>query len=454
MADVPAGRGRVATPVVVASANFGGGAEELAAIGPAALTRVDELAGLLRDLSTGTAAADTAVAATLQEMTRVVEPEADYPATLLGLLAADAAGYYLAANSTDRYPLAEKWAGWWTNHGIARMEEGMMACGFAGASLEEPWGECDGGTSAGGCRGLALDLPNVEFATPTNGPGWIRHAVQLPSGQVEPLSVEAIFRPVSYRGNRDTDPRIATVHRVRLGPDSSPAEFLLINVHLGTLRNENQGETKLAPDDELARTIRAPTPEATFLRYLQLDLIARFIDDLYQQLRLPVVVAGDFNATPDAPEFRWFIERAHLVPVFTAEACWRCGSTLDGVGRRTLLADGDRLTFAESRQGSGVGGAVPRGKRISVTELCGNPKCVAPQFTHKRNFRLIDNICVTDSTQTMKARLRYQLDLATDEAGWPRAEIRLEASFSDHLPVWAEVHISEANGRHGKQPSG
>jgi len=59
----------------------------------------------------------------------------------------------------------------------------------------------------------------------------------------------------------------------------------------------------------------------------ELDALAPFIDDVYRNLKLPVIVSGDFNANPDAPELNWFADQTRTAMVFNSPTgcCWNCG---------------------------------------------------------------------------------------------------------------------------------
>jgi len=100
------------------------------------------------------------------------------------------------------------------------------------------------------------------------------------------------IRSTDYKGDRDTEPRAAQVARTRSGVH-------VVHVHLGTLRAED------------ASGRRVPTPEAVFLRWCQLSILVPVV----KALPPPVVVLGDFNATPDSHEIPWFLDATGLVAV-------------------------------------------------------------------------------------------------------------------------------------------
>src|SRR5438874_8447827 len=118
--------------LMVASANFGGGVETLEA-------SFDRAAALVTFLSNPSGQGDSSATPTVgvvQEMTRLLDPPGDYPAHV----AAEFTGgsFYVPCNSTDWYPLAEKWGRRWAEEDITRMEEGMASFARSGAVLSDP----------------------------------------------------------------------------------------------------------------------------------------------------------------------------------------------------------------------------------------------------------------------------------------------------------------------------
>jgi hypothetical protein len=437
--------------VVVASTNFGGGKGAALASDDQAESRVAGLTTFLQDLRQRLG---MPVFAAVQEMTRVAErarPSGsdDPPERVRKALGASTSLSFTPSVTTDWYPLERKWGDWWRSRDFLRMEEGLATLcmgplGFADPQLAPAW-------DPGRFSGRVMDLPILEFADaggddPPAGEDWISHKVDLSSGEEAPEVLEVTFRPSYYRGNRDTDPRIATLHRIWLGSESwrpGLPEFVGINIHLGTLRAENAGQEFKSSEDDVERVLRLPTPSARYLRWRQLGLLADFIRGVYGRYQLPVVVAGDFNASPTSPELRWFARAAGLT-VAHSERCLRCGTVQDSETRKQKLAH----FYTSSRNTSVLvdtpgqarmlsGGGEPL--RISATEVCVNERCKAPLFTHKRNFQLLDNIMFTSEATADARRLTWlpRLPGEPDAGG-----ICLQSYYSDHLPVWARLELS------------
>jgi hypothetical protein len=347
----------------------------------------------------------------LQEMTSLLRlsgptPPIDYPAEI-ARRSSTSSVCYVPTVSTRRYPLQKKWGDRWDD-GIAEMEQGMFASANGAIRLVAPW----------------LDPPRDEEYC-----GWV---LDLPSDTF-------------YRGTRDTEPRVATAHGVRVSALPG-AQFIFVNVHLATLKEEDVRTEKLLPGDGEPRSIRRATPGGSRARERQLGVIADFIREVaYEGLRLPVVVAGDFNAAVDAPEVRAFMDGASLTSVFDSnpDHCWACrvraprtpvpSSFFTYPGRKEILA---RTSAEVTRL---LGADADTECRMSAAECCRN--CQAPFFSHKRNFQLIDNILYTsldsprasrdEHTATLKWRLRHDSTMG----------IRLDTHFSDHLPLWSTFSV-------------
>jgi endonuclease/exonuclease/phosphatase family metal-dependent hydrolase len=422
----------------IVSANFGGAIREIAHSDKAVIDRPEAFGAFLEDPSGTGRLSSCPLIAGLQEVSKM-EPDA-VPSVkirdLIGSHHANAQFYYTPTVSTALYPLHAKWRQRWKER-ICASEQGMAVCAMRGATLLDPEGNAIGsGVGAPPFRGLVLNLPVVAFRDKAdvlpNSDRWIHHVVELDSDRI---AVQ--FRHTRYLGSRDTEPRIATAHRVRLaGPDKH--EFVFINAHLTTLREEDRADAENCASGRstphLAGTTRVPTREAQFLRHLQLSEICDFILYAYSSFQLPVVVAGDFNTFVNEPELRRFLKAASLKPVFRREECWACHQR---PGRRmknyygheryrTVLTEDER-SFRE------VTGEEP--KIVSVPENCSN--CNSPLFTHKRNFRLIDNIFFTESPPPgMPLKATIQLDETEDATG-----IGTKTYFSDHFPIWAAFRV-------------
>lgn len=378
----------------------------------------------------------------LQEMTKLVDPPVDYPAEIVKEVqnrvqntGQELDSFFLPIVTMQWYPLLEKWKPRW-DEGIKDMEQGLFTCAKGAkllapglASPRDSWFKC-----------LKLDLPLQEFALEFN-----------PS----PQPLEGSFQAAYYRGTRDTEPRAATAHGVSLSQNEQPgAQFIFLNVHLATLKAEDTGTLRLAKTDTVDRTVRRSVLQATALRHLQLRVLRDFILQFaYRRLKLPVIVAGDFNAGLEEPEVKSFLSQAFLKPVFdpSPHQCWKCGCPAPrGQTPSTYFTTPDDktiLTKTAEEAAALIGAPKEKTGLISATECCSS--CRAPFFSHKRNFGLIDNIFHTDSDRAgdLISPLQWQLSPSTDGGQaapnrWPvTKDIRLDTYFSDHLPIWCKFDL-------------
>ncbi len=399
-------------PFTVASANAAGAARAIA-FGRGPTT------GTLADFVLDPAGDESArpVVAALQEVF-VAEPD-DTPAELRRSV--EKAGRrgevdYHASVTSCSYPLDRKWRGRWDKGGPALIEQGMATAVHGDIEIVDPYRVSPSEGAGTPFRRLVIDLPVLNVA-----------------GQTATSSLWTY-----YQGDRNTEPRVATAHRVGLGdPPWAPEapQFILVNAHVGTLSEEDHEPAK----GELARTVRARTAAGVLVRRAQLGVVADFVREVaYRDLGLPVVIAGDFNATPDAAEIVEFMRSSSLKAVFETgpSRCWRCRTAL-GERKETLYSSVTEkavLTRTEDQFLEITGGGAHIVQGIGVAEWC--TTCELPQFTHKRNFGLIDNIFFTDPAQ--KAwKLAFRL--TPDES---RRGLRLDSYFSDHLPIWSGFSAS------------
>jgi endonuclease/exonuclease/phosphatase family metal-dependent hydrolase len=101
-----------------------------------------------------------------------------------------------------------------------------------------------------------------------------------------------IFQPLSYEGNRDTDPRYVLLTRLKEAPHP-----FIANLHLTTLVGER-------PPDMIPRK----REQAHLMRFQQ---ISRFLDLVHTYIlekNEPLIVAGDFNATEDEAGIRHLLD--------------------------------------------------------------------------------------------------------------------------------------------------
>jgi hypothetical protein len=286
-------------------------------------------------------------------------------------------------------------------------------------------------------NGLKLDLPTLRFDPTGRAAGsWFNLEIEAP------VLGRARWRCrfTRYEGDRDTEPRAATAHAVSFATsadDEAGARFILIDVHLSTLKAEDTPPQGSPEPGAVWAKRRVPTLEAAWLRYLQLSVLRDFILEVYGELQLPVLVAGDFNAQPDAPEMRAFLEEARLRPVFGLSECWRCGRPYQPMPEdapRRFLTRAPQPEFLAATPEEFAAWSTEPAQPILTRACC--RACGAPCFTHKRNFSLLDNLLFTDPDQAASLRFRLRPDLS-------RRGICLHTAFSDHAPIWCKFACSK-----------
>ncbi len=370
---------------------------------------VEQVALLADSLSTG-----PAVVLAIQEMTT---NDPGLPTRAIALeeqLGRRARSSFVPRVSTAWYPLVEKWGPAVGSSGAHN--EGLCVATRDGALKLAPWGLLDGPTSVVSPTRV-LDLPAFEFPDQSvnmiDESDWIRSPVVFRG-----VAMELLFRPAYYRGSRDSDPRVAQACLLAWSPASDSDKLMpacvLVNVHLSTLNREKVDES----------SARVPSAEASFLRNLQLRVVARYVREVQDTYELPVVVAGDFNAEPDSPEMLGFAEESGLWARVRADVCWKCGFRQEvrpKVAFYDLGGAGLELTMVPQ----------PSKDPVFCTDaVCCNELCREPRFTHKGNLQLLDNVFVP---QHRADRPRVVV------AGTPQIDLTWE--YSDHAAIIVPLSI-------------
>jgi len=272
-----------------------------------------------------------------------------------------------------------------------------------------------------------LDLPNLSFRStdPTESSDldeWFEASLE-----VNGVSESIHYRPAFYRGNRDSDPRVAQACLLAWSDKSDPNSYspacVIVNIHLSTLT------TELRKD----RTIhgRLTSAEAIFLRGAQLDLIARYVREV-QELAdgIPIVIAGDFNAEPDSPEMISFANKTGSPALLSPGICWKCG---------TLQKERPEVSFyAQSENGWDLtmNPQSPDGNpfkwKLDTRAVCSNDECMEVRFTHKWHQQLFDNVFV------LPARSESPWEVAS---GTPRVDPGWD--YSDHAAIIVPLKFSK-----------
>jgi hypothetical protein len=323
--------------------------------------------------------------------------------------------------STEWYPLEEKW-GEKIQAGGAYSEGLCVVTGDTGLVLM-PWSLAQ--SDAAGPANVSsptrvLDLPNFIFRgleTDSFDDGsWLESSIVI-NGKSESVH----YRPTYYQGNRNSDPRVAQACLLGwLEGDGGGAAYspacVLVNVHLSTLTSELQ---------EGGRG-RASNSDSSFLRKMQLDLIARYVKQVQMENNgLPVVIAGDFNAEPMSPEITAFASQLGTAGLLGADRCWKCG---------TLQQQRRKVEFY-SRSGVGWDLTLERPNEATEPKLvtdavCSNGECVEPLFTHKGHGQLLDNVFIQPALRDSPWAVRV---------GDPHVDISW--GYSDHAAIIVPLHF-------------
>lgn len=147
-------------------------------------------------------------------------------------------------------------------------------------------------------KGISIAKLWVPWANPEDIP------TNADTADIERISC---FEPISvstglYLGDRDTEPRMVIMGRVRLEYDGKHRYLNYLNIHLNTLKGEREGNVRL-------------NRHANASRQQQIELILDNIVSAYQEAthyriqespepneRDIWIMGGDFNTTPDSEE--------------------------------------------------------------------------------------------------------------------------------------------------------
>jgi len=256
---------------------------------------------------------------------------------------------------------------WWQSAAF-RLQEGLAV------AVRSPWAFR---SLLGGAYGDALCPRGAAAAGEWYAGNRHGHAVTIPWY----LDDDASF----YHGDRDTNPRSLVVARlgcVTPGAEDGP-DLVFGCTHLATLKEER-----------CPGAGRLPSARARALRERQANCIAAYLGSLREAMSprgrtAPVVLAGDLNCAPGAPELKGLLATG-LVPVPYAPA-----------------ADG-------------------------------------PAYTHRRHQLAVDQILTSVPSPTGTAAI---YDLGRIEAEAFGATTGREARWlSDHHPVWAGIGLTGSWG--------
>lgn len=104
-----------------------------------------------------------------------------------------------------------------------------------------------------------------------------------------------VFQPISYEGSRDSDPRYVILARIK-----QPPYPYVVNLHLSTLVGE-RGPVAWSDVIDSAR----------MTRYQQLSRVMDLVQQHIIEAGLPLILMGDFNATPEEYTLKQFLEAEH-----------------------------------------------------------------------------------------------------------------------------------------------
>jgi len=104
-----------------------------------------------------------------------------------------------------------------------------------------------------------------------------------------------IYQPPAYEGTRDTDPRFALIARIK-----TPPFPFVVTLHLTTLVGER------SIPSQPGRVMQAQE-----MRYEQVQRLLDLVREHILRKGHPLILTGDFNATPEEPFLANLLESAH-----------------------------------------------------------------------------------------------------------------------------------------------
>ena len=147
---------------------------------------------------------------------------------------------------------------------------------------------------------------------------WVTDALKKEADKPEKNNYQLCFEAINtttglYLGDRDTEPRLAILGRMKVGTNGRDERYLnFLNVHLATIKGERAGNIRL-------------NKIASNYRIQQLDLIMDNVISAYQETETNRiartsntrrediwVIGGDFNSTPDSAEIS-LVKRAGFI---------------------------------------------------------------------------------------------------------------------------------------------
>ena len=147
-----------------------------------------------------------------------------------------------------------------------------------------------------------------------------------------------------YFGNRDTEPRAATViHLVVSGINKKPQDIFIVNCHLSTLTNEREGIPQMDKAASKKRLVQLDTIMDSIISPYHLWRKSEFslrnepillTDEETTKRSSPIwILVGDFNFTPESDEYR-YVKSQNFIDLIENHAL---GTKAKGVGEYPTL---------------------------------------------------------------------------------------------------------------------